>query len=31
MGLELNPRIPVLGDLKLFVVSRIGMMVWPLV
>lgn len=31
MGVELNPHVDVIGDLKLFVVGRTGMMIWPLV
>lgn len=31
MGLELNPRLPIINDVKMFVVGRVGMMLWPLV
>lgn len=31
MGVELNPRLPIIDDVKLFVVGRVGMMGWPLV
>lgn len=31
MGVELNPRLPIVDDLKIFVVGRVGMMIWPLI
>lgn len=31
MGVELNPRLPIIDDLKMFVVGRIGMTLWALV
>ena len=30
MGVELNPQIAKLGDIKLFINGRTGMMAWPL-
>lgn len=31
MGIELNPHVPIIDDLKMFIVGRIGMTLWPLV
>ena len=30
MGVELNPALDVLGDIKLFINGRTAMMAWPL-